>query len=804
MLDRTEMSPHGAANTQLGQANTQHAATPMNTESPNRTNTESIPNLQTESVLFLMDAGTDVEARFLKDKIVAWQMETDFAGRCDQVCVDIARSQENISADSLAKKITEHAASIIVPVRLTWLTSVDGKNATPRVRDLLFANPRKPNNSKAASILKHHPELSRFIVAEAASMSELLNRYRTQTGQTDPNDKTFAQYIAGQAGLALDVEERRLRGGRYKVPRRVAEALRNDQRFRTELEALQQAQDQTPEHVDREVSRIMEELIAKPSTFWQDIFGGLSRFISSLGYNKHVRLDRDKLENVRKIARNHPTVFLFTHKSHIDGFVLNAVLFDEDFPPPHIIGGNNMAFFGLGFIAHHAGTIFIRRNFQDSPAYKLVLRHYLGYLLNKRFPMSWAFEGTRSRTGKLMPPRYGILKYVLESMQPRDIRNLHIIPVSINYDLIEDVKDYATEQQGGIKRPESLKWFLEYLRGMQRPMGHIHMDFGDAVVVPEAPDLSDKLELQKLAFRVGVEANRVSPLTSASIACMILLGASPRALTAEELLLDMSRCVQWARVRDIPLTEELSTSPQTALLNLLDILVTNNLVTRYDGGPEVVYAIPEDQHGEASYYRNTVAHHFVSKAITEMALMKLTVVSPETPVEAFWEEVERLRDFFKFEFFYADKQQSLTNIKSELAIYDTEWEAKLQADTAYANNLLLSFTPITAHAVLLPYIEGYRVVAEVISLYTANESPTEKDVLNKALAYGKQALLQRRISSPASIGKVIFQNAYKLLDSRSLMASGGEDIEQARREQSQEIRMLARRLERLRAISLQH
>ena len=122
MLDRTEMSPHGAANTQLGQANTQHAATPMNTESPNRTNTESIPNLQTESVLFLMDAGTDVEARFLKDKIVAWQMETDFAGRCDQVCVDIARSQENISADSLAKKITEHAASIIVPVRLTCLT----------------------------------------------------------------------------------------------------------------------------------------------------------------------------------------------------------------------------------------------------------------------------------------------------------------------------------------------------------------------------------------------------------------------------------------------------------------------------------------------------------------------------------------------------------------------------------------------------------------------------------------------------------------------------------------------------------
>jgi glycerol-3-phosphate O-acyltransferase len=119
------------------------------------------------------------------------------------------------------------------------------------------------------------------------------------------------------------------------------------------------------------------------------------------------------------------------------------VCFDNDFPAPHILGGVNMAFAGLGFLARRAGAIFIRRSFQDDPLYKMILRQYISYLMEKRFPLSWAFEGTRSRVGKLMPPRYGLLKYVMDSAHATGLRNLHIIPISISYDMIGDVKDYA-------------------------------------------------------------------------------------------------------------------------------------------------------------------------------------------------------------------------------------------------------------------------------------------------------------------------------------------------------------------------
>ena len=124
--------------------------------------------------------------------------------------------------------------------------------------------------------------------------------------------------------------------------------------------------------------------------------------------------------------------------------------------------------------------------------YKITLRHYVGYLMEKRFPMNWAFEGTRSRLGKLMPPRYGLLKYVLEACHATDARNIHIIPISISYDLIRDVEEYATEQTGRGKGAESLRWFIGYIRSLARPMGKVYVDIGEPVVLDRAPDPEDQ------------------------------------------------------------------------------------------------------------------------------------------------------------------------------------------------------------------------------------------------------------------------------------------------------------------------
>jgi glycerol-3-phosphate O-acyltransferase len=461
-----------------------------------------------------------------------------------------------------------------------------------------------------------------------------------------------------------------------------------------------------------------------------------------------------------------------------------------------------MNFPGLGFLLHRAGAIFIKRSFQDNELYKITLRHYIGYLMEKRFPMNWAFEGTRSRMGKLMPPRYGLLKYVLEACHATDARNIHIIPIAISYDLIRDVEEYATEQTGRGKGAESLRWFIGYIRSLARPMGKVYMDIGEPVVLAEAPHPDDRLALSKIAFEVAVEANNVTPITFPSLVTMSLLGAAPRALTEAEVIRDLDVLLVWAEARQLRISADFDRAYADQMGGLLGIMIDEKIVTRYDEGPDVVYAIEQEQHAVASYYRNTIIHFFVNKAIIELALLKTSETEGSAAVQIFWNEVDKLRDLFKFEFFYAPTEQFHEQIRAELNRYSEDWENLLQQGAPgflqLQNNMLL----LVSHVALLTYAEAYSVVAELLAGLDASESLTEEQCVAQALKLGHQAYLQRRISSPASIGKLLFKNGFKLAEHRKLTSGGDDRVAAGRKALAREIRDVLRRLELIRALGV--
>jgi glycerol-3-phosphate O-acyltransferase len=243
--------------------------------------------------------------------------------------------------------------------------------------------------------------------------------------------------------------------------------------------------------------------------------------------------------------------------------------------------------------------------------------------------------------------------------------------------MIGDVKDYAAQESGASKRPESLSWFIGYLRGLRQPMGKIYIDFGEPVVLSEVPSPEDPRELQRVAFAVGVAVNKVSPITLPSLICTVLLGSAPRALTADELRNELNGLTEWARKRGIALTRNLDEQDDAQIDSLTEKMIGNGLLTRYDDGPERVYAIAAEQHVVASYYRNTVIHYFLNKAIAEMALMHMSQ-EQLSGARAFWEEAESLRDLFKFEFFYAPRDEFRRDISAELSRYQPRWEEALE------------------------------------------------------------------------------------------------------------------------------
>jgi glycerol-3-phosphate O-acyltransferase len=750
--------------------------------------------------LYIIDARNGVERRILLD----WIHSThDDSGGNDEpawASLDIEDGDHALPVDVLQARLGGAASRQVVPLRVAWRIPGFDKDRALKFRHLIFGDPRHPGPLRSRLILLRDRRRAQILVGEAATLDALRDRFCAQTGGGDgegTDSPEFAGFVARQAALALDVAERGVRGTRYKVPRFVADGLRTSPKFRAALAELAEKTGRPVGDLYREARPLMKEVIARPSALFLDLRARLDRMMFG-GYAPEMEIDAAELLKLRGILREHPTAILFTHKTYIDGATPSRLTYEKDMPMLHSFGGANLDFAVMGGFFRRSGMIFIRRSFQDQPVYKLVLRHYIAWLLAKRFPLSWAFEGTRSRLGKLMPPKYGLMKYVLDAAHATGTQGVHFVPFVTSFDLIRDVEEYAAEQTGRNKKPESLSWFLGYMKSLKEPSGRIRLDIGNPVVIDEAPGPDDKRALEKIAFAVAVEANRVTPLTVTSVMCLILLGMAPRGATSAELLGAIGAVTDWARARGIRLSSELESGDDAALSATVDTLVTSGLLARYEAGSENVYSIDPAKHPMASYYRNIIAHHFLDRAMIELALFELRDADSGDATAAFWAKIDRLRDLFKFEFFYPPRDEHRAAIEAELERIDPVWDRRLASGDRGIAQLIRRCQPVVGHAILLPFAEAYSVVAEQLARAKPGEAVDEKALLDAALVEGRQAYLLRRISSEAAIGKLLFANGLSLMRHMGIADDATPVNLAARRALLMELRGLANVMETMR------
>ena len=749
-------------------------------------------------ILFILDARN----RFERKLLIEWINLHNATGISYDLCALMLMDKRLLVRQDVISTIANQTDdTLVVPIRIAWRPSEKAIKSGPRVRDLIFGDPRRPRTRRAKRILAKRPERATFICGEPDTVANMKARFLKLADHDPDAEAALPEFVARQAALVLDISERKLQGGRYKVPRFIAANIRNRRKFKQAIRDLAVETGHSVSSTMQEAETYFKEMISKPSMFWLDFYAKFNQYCLGLAYEDDVVVSQDEIERLRRQVRDYPSILLWTHKTYLDGMVVPKVLYEHDFPMPHMFGGANLSFAGLGFLLRRAGGIFIRRSFQDNPVYKTVLRQYIGYLMEKRFPMNWSFEGTRSRLGKLMPPRYGLLKYVLEACHASDARDIHIVPISISYDLIRDVEEYATEQAGRVKKAESLMWFIGYVKSLARPMGRVYMNVGEPVMLKQAPDPDDKLALAKIAFEVAVEANKVTPITFPALISMVLLGVAPRALTENEVVRELERLVAWAQERNIFLSDDLQKDIATNLDGVLGLMISEKIITRYDAGPETVYGIDQQQHPIASYYRNSIIHFFLNQAIIELSAVKIRDLTGTAAREQFWREVDKIRDHFKFEFFYSPTELFHQEIETELNRHCPDALDQLNREEIYGEHIMRSIQPLVAHQTLLTFAEAYSVAADVASAPQSLELDS-KMLTEACLKLGRQAYLQRRISSESSIAKLLFQNSFDLLKHRGLDQYHGEETQEQRRGLALEFRDILRRIEAIKAMAL--
>jgi glycerol-3-phosphate O-acyltransferase len=763
-------------------------------------------------IVFLIDASSALERRLID----AWILRHAPEGAEPQLPFEIPpsrrRGQRRRSLAALDGCLAAEGDVLLAPLRVAWLARERDGVRSARFSDLVrLGDPRDPGLLRQHAVLRREPDRCRIVAGEPAMASELRERWRVVSGAGPAQTGGLAEFVSRQAALALERAERRLRGARYKVPRLVHEDILGRPSFRGGIAHLARESGRNVGRVSRDAHRYLREIAATHSTFVIDLVAQLIRLLYTRGYGEALHYDRQKLDEIQALAQRHSVVFLPTHKSNLDHLVFQYMLHENGRPPNHTAGGINMNFFPVGQLVRRSGVFFIRRTFKENAVYKFVLQHYIDYLIEKRFSLEWYIEGGRSRSGKLLPPRFGLLAYVVDAYRRGKSDDVKLIPVSIAYDQISDVHDYVAEQTGAAKEKESFSWFVKIVRRVGARYGDIHITFGEPLSLAKAlgppdpratPDPDEQsLALQKIAFEVCVRINAATPITAASLVTLALLGVGEQACTVQEVEARLVNLVADVERRGLPTTGVLDLDDPAGVGRTLDALTENGVVTRFSEGSECVYSIGPDQQLAAAYYRNTIIHFFVNAAIAELSLLRAAEDGLEDRVAAFWSAAMQLRDLLKFEFFFAEKEIFRGQLRREIADQDPNWEDILRAGPDAIQGLLRRFRPYSAHRVLRPFLEAYRIVADHLERLEPDAVIDTNRFLAACMGIGKQYHLQRRIRSTASISQVLLRTGLRIADNRGLLAPGQPDLASWRSAFAAEIRADIRRTDAIDALA---
>jgi glycerol-3-phosphate O-acyltransferase len=305
--------------------------------------------------------------------------------------------------------------------------------------------------------------------------------------------------------------------------------------------------------------------------------------------------------------------------------------------------------------------------------------------------------------------------------------------------------------------------------------------------------------VERVAFEVCHRINQATPITETALVTLALLGAEDRALTLPELKTTLKPLLDYVTVRRLPVTGELDLKTDEGLDQALGALTRHGVVTVYDGGTQPVWSIASERHLEAAFYRNSVVHFFLNRAIAELVLTRVSEEQQPDAVVDGWEEALRIRDLLKFEFFFARKRVFGQELREELELIDPGWERRA-GEPGAAWEALARANLLLAPRVLASFLEAYLVVAERLAARDPQNPVDEKAFIARCLGVAHQQRLQKQLKSTESISRELFANALKLAENRGLLEPA-EGVREGREALADELHTLVGRVERLRALA---
>lgn len=386
---------------------------------------------------------------------------------------------------------------------------------------------------------------------------------------------------------------------------------------------------------------------------------------------------------IRELAQNgHEIIYTPCHRSHMDYLLLSYVLYRQGLVPPHIAAGINLNFWPAGPIFRRLGAFFIRRSFRGNKLYTAVFREYLAELFIRGYSVEYFIEGGRSRTGRLLDPKTGMLMMTIQTLLRGDPRPISIVPVYIGYEHVLEVATYANELRGAAKKKESLWQTIKAFFKLKK-LGLGYVNFGQPIPLNQflnqhVPEWKDAIEptgtarpnwltptTNLLAKNIMEQINSSAAVNAMNLCCSILLASNQRALTKKRLLEYMDQML--FVLRNVPYSE-LVTVPHKSAEELFEHAnAMGKFVITEDEAGEIV-SLSQEQAVLMTFYRNNIQHLIIIPAIIAKIMVKHNRISEPELIS----QVLRFYPLIKSDLFLCfDEAQLLSYIKQLIQCFAT-------------------------------------------------------------------------------------------------------------------------------------
>jgi glycerol-3-phosphate O-acyltransferase len=496
-----------------------------------------------------------------------------------------------------------------------------------RLATLVYSVQEAPGEIKRLLSLLWNARETNVTVGKEVALREFVQAYR------DEGEERVVRRLARALQIFLHREERVVWGPTLLPKRTVRQLVVQGDDLAALIRRLAVERNQPESQLWRTADRYFDEIAAN---YKGSYFAVLEFLFNRIWPRVFQGFEYSGLERVVECVKQHPVVLVPCHRSHFDYLILSYLFHANYLSPPHIAAGINLSFWPLGPLFRGAGAYFIRRSFEGNELYKLVFRKYLTYLIREGYTQEFFIEGGRSRTGKMLTPKMGMLSATVNAFVDGVRRDLYLVPVSIHYGRIVEEEAYKRELVGAEKEKESLGALLKARTVLRRKYGTVYVTFAEPISLNDT--LGDRKErmragagdpaieeekrrfTQKLGFRILREVNAVTVAGATSVSSTVLLSSPHAAWRYPQFLTEARTLVGLLRDQGVRFTASLERNAQHDFKENLAFLESGGLIQRLPGEDGVIHVAPEKR-VILDFYKNNTIHFFLLPALLSRALL---------------------------------------------------------------------------------------------------------------------------------------------------------------------------------------